>query len=107
MRRLLPGHPLAPRPTSKYYQRHSCRSESSGAGPPVWADSGAAIQALVGSNCRWAISEGSLSPTGRGTLKPIGARGAANEGESRSAWARAVGEGPGYFTRVISRDSYT
>ena len=30
-------------------------------------------------------------------MKPSGSRGAAKEGERRSAWSRAVGEGPGVF----------
>ena len=55
--------PPANNPISKYYQRHSRRSDSSGARAPGSSELGAASQALAGSCQSQAVSEGSLFPT--------------------------------------------
>ena len=83
--------PPAPPPTSKYYQRHSQRSDSSGARAPGWEESEAASQAFAGARRRWAVIEGSLLLTVVGNLgtKRI-RRGGEGRGE-RGASTRAVG----------------
>ena len=64
-------------------------SETPGAGAPERTESGAASQALAGARRRRAVSEGSLLPTGQAPLAPIGAGGAAREGDRSSTrdWA--------------------
>ena len=79
-----PSCTCTPPPTSKYYQWHIRRSNTSGAGEPGRAESGASSQALNGAHRRW-----------RTTPKPSRSEGAVKEGEIRSARAREVGEGQG------------
>ena len=69
--------------------------DTSDAGEPGRADSGAAIQALAGARRKWAASEGSLPPTGRAYPAPSVNVGESREGESTSAQKQAVGKGQG------------
>ena len=91
--------PPAPTPTSKYYQRHSRRSDSSGARAPGQAELGTAGQVLAGARRRWAFSEVSLSPMVAGNLvTKQSRRGVKGRGE----WERAdkgSGRGSGKFDR--------
>ena len=91
--------PPASTPTYKYYQWHSQRRDSSGAGATGRAESGVASNALDGYRRKRAVSEGSLSPTEAGNLGTERIRrGGEGRGE-RERTDKGGGGGSGRFAR--------
>ena len=90
-----PGSP----PTSKYYQRHSQRRNSSGARATGWANSGANSQALSGACQRRAIRGVSLSPTVAGNLGTEQIRRVGKGRGERERKDKGVGVGSVWFAR--------
>ena len=98
--------PPAPLPTSKYYQYHSQRSDSSGAGVPGWAESVADSQALAAACQRWEVSEGSLPLTMAGNLGTEQSCGGREVRGERECTDQGGGGGHGYFSRGKKGNGY-
>ena len=92
--------PPAPSPTSKYYQRHSHRSDSPGAGAPGWAESGAISQALDGYLRMREFSKGSLSRTVAGNLGTERRRRGGRGRGDREREDKGSGGGSRQFSRI-------